>query len=231
VRFAIVVFPGSNCDQDCYHIARDLLGCEADYVWHHDADLKGADAVILPGGFAYGDYLRAGALARFSPVMESVARFAKEGGPVLGICNGFQVLLEAGLLPGAMRVNRGLRYVCRDVFLKVESIETPFTRLYEPGQVVKMPIGHMEGNYTAPPEVLAELAREKRVVFRYCDAKGQVIDAANPNGATDGIAGVANRDGNVVGLMPHPDRCSEALLGNEAGRRMFESVVSALAVR
>jgi phosphoribosylformylglycinamidine synthase len=231
MRFAIVVFPGSNCDQDCYHIAKDLLGCEADYVWHHDTDLKDADAVILPGGFAYGDYLRAGALARFSPVMESVARFAKEGGPVLGICNGFQVLLEAGLLPGAMRVNRGLRYVCRDVFLKVESVETPFTRLYEPGEVVKMPIGHMEGNYTAPPEVLVQLSRDRRVVFRYCDAKGQVTDEANPNGATDGIAGVANREGNVVGLMPHPDRCSEQLLGNEAGRKMFESVVSALAVR
>jgi phosphoribosylformylglycinamidine synthase len=231
MRFAIVVFPGSNCDQDCYHIAKDLLGCEADYIWHHDKDLKGADAVILPGGFAYGDYLRAGALARFSPVMESVARFAKEGGPVLGICNGFQVLLEAGLLPGAMRVNRGLRYVCRDVNLKVESVDTPFTRLYEPGEVVKMPIGHMEGNYAAPPEVLAELARQRRVVFRYCDAEGRVTDEANPNGSTDGIAGIANREGNVVGLMPHPDRCSEALLGNEAGRKMFESVVSALAVR
>ncbi|MGH9367034.1 MAG: phosphoribosylformylglycinamidine synthase subunit PurQ [Thermoanaerobaculia bacterium] len=231
MRFAVVVFPGSNCDQDCYHIAKDLLGCEADYVWHHDTDLKDADAVILPGGFAYGDYLRAGALARFSPVMESVARFAKEGGPVLGICNGFQVLLEAGLLPGAVRVNRGLRYVCRDVFLKVESTDTPFTRLYTPGEVVRMPIGHMEGNYTAPPEVLSELARANRVVFRYCDREGRVTDEANPNGAEDGIAGIANREGNVVGLMPHPDRCSETLLGNDAGRKMFESVVSALAVQ
>jgi phosphoribosylformylglycinamidine synthase len=229
MRFAIVVFPGSNCDQDCYHIAKDLLGCEADYVWHKDTDLKGADAVVLPGGFAYGDYLRAGALARFSPVMESVARFAKEGGPVLGICNGFQVLLEAGILPGAVRVNRGLRYVCCDVFLKVENVETPFTRLYEPGEVVKMPVGHMEGNYTAPPEVLAELARERRVVFRYCDAKGNVTDEANPNGAAEGIAGIASREGNVVGLMPHPDRCAERVLGNKAGRRMFESVVAALA--
>jgi len=231
VRFAVVVFPGSNCDQDCYHIAKDLLGCEAEYVWHHDKDLKGADAVILPGGFAYGDYLRAGALARFSPVMESVAKFAGEGGPVLGICNGFQVLLEAGLLPGAMRVNRGLRYVCRDVFLRVENVETPFTGLYQPGEVVRMPIGHMEGNYTAPPAALAELEREKRVVFRYCDPKGLVTEDANPNGATGGIAGIANAAGNVVGLMPHPDRCAEGLLGNEAGRKMFESVVSALAVR
>jgi phosphoribosylformylglycinamidine synthase len=231
LRFAIVVFPGSNCDQDCYHIARDLLGCEADYVWHHDTDLKDADAVILPGGFAYGDYLRAGALARFSPVMESVAKFAREGGAVLGICNGFQVLLEAGLLPGAVRVNRGLRYVCRDVYLKVENVETPFTRLYQPGEVVSMPIGHMEGNYTAPPDVLADLERTHRIVFRYCDAKGRVTEQANPNGAVAGIAGVANREGNVVGLMPHPDRCAEGILGNEAGRRMFESVVAALAPR
>ena len=231
MKFAIVVFPGSNCDQDCHHVAKDLLGCEAEYVWHHETDLKGADVVILPGGFAYGDYLRAGALARFSPVMDSVAKFAKEGGPVLGICNGFQVLLEAGLLPGAMRVNRGLRYVCRDVFLKVENVETPFTRLYDSGAVVKMPIGHMEGNYTAPPDVLDALAREKRVVFRYCDAKGQVTDAANPNGAANGIAGICNAGGNVVGLMPHPDRCAEGVLGNDAGRKMFESVVSALAVR
>jgi phosphoribosylformylglycinamidine synthase len=231
VKFAVVVFPGSNCDADCYHIAKNLLGCDAEYVWHHDKDLRGADAVILPGGFAYGDYLRAGALARFSPVMESVAKFAMEGGPVLGICNGFQVLLEAGLLPGAMRVNRGLRYVCRDVFLKVENADTPFTRLYAAGDVVRMPIGHMEGNYTAPPEVLEELEREKRIVFRYCDREGRVTDAANPNGAEGGIAGIASREGNVVGLMPHPDRCAEGLLGNEAGRKMFESVVSALAVR
>jgi phosphoribosylformylglycinamidine synthase subunit PurQ / glutaminase len=231
VKFAIIVFPGSNCDADCLHIARDLLGCEADYVWHKETSLKDADAVILPGGFAYGDYLRAGALARFSPVMDSVARFARAGGPVLGICNGFQVLLEAGLLPGAMRVNKGLRYVCRDVFLRVENIDTAFTRLYEKGSVVEMPIGHGEGNYTASPEVLDELSHEGRVVFRYCDAEGRVTDSANPNGATAGIAGISNREGNVVGLMPHPDRCSEGLLGNDVGRRMFESVVTAPALR
>jgi phosphoribosylformylglycinamidine synthase len=231
VKFAIVVFPGSNCDADCWHIARDLLGCEADYVWHKETDLKAADAVILPGGFAYGDYLRAGALARFSPVMESVSRFAKDGGPVLGICNGFQVLLEAGLLPGAVRVNKTLRYVCRDVFMRVENTETAFTHLYEPGQIVRMPIGHGEGNYTAPPETLEELNREGRVVFRYCDEEGRINDAGNPNGAAENIAGIANREGNVVGLMPHPDRCSEGLLGNDIGRKMFESVVSALAPR
>ncbi len=229
MKFAIVVFPGSNCDQDCYHVARELLGQEAEYVWHRDTDLKGADVVVLPGGFAYGEYLRAGALARFSPVMETVAGFARRGGPVLGICNGFQVLLEAGLLPGAIRVNRGLRYVCRDIHLRVERTDTPFTNLYSPGEVVKMPIGHMEGNYTAPPEALAELERKGQVAFRYCDPLGNVVDSANPNGAADGIAGLANREGNVVGLMPHPDRCSEALLGNDQGRKMFESVVQAYA--
>jgi phosphoribosylformylglycinamidine synthase len=231
VKFGIVVFPGSNCDEDCHHVAKDLLGCEAEYVWHHDRDLKGADAIILPGGFAYGDYLRAGALARFSPVMESVAAFAKEGGPVLGICNGFQVLLEAGLLPGAMQINRGLRYVCRDVWMRAENTDTPFTALYEKGEVVKMPVGHMEGNYTATADELAALERDGRVVFRYCDPQGRATDEANPNGAAANIAGIRNAAGNVVGLMPHPDRCSEKLLGNDMGLRMFQSVVSALAAR
>jgi len=231
VKFGIVVFPGSNCDEDCHHVATDLLGCEADYIWHHERDLKGADAVILPGGFAYGDYLRAGALARFSPVMETVAAFAKDGGPVLGICNGFQVLLEAGLLPGAMQINRGLRYVCRDVWMRAENTDTPFTSLYERGEIVKMPVGHMEGNYTASPETLAELERGSRVVFRYCDPQGRVTDEANPNGAVANIAGIRNAEGNVVGLMPHPDRCAERLLGNDMGLRMFQSVVSALAAK
>ena len=231
MKFAIVVFPGSNCDADCYHVAKDLMGCEAEYVWHHDRDLRGADAVILPGGFAYGDYLRAGALARFSPVMDSVAAFAAGGGAVLGICNGFQVLLEAGLLPGAMQINRGLRYVCGDVHMRVENDATPFTSLYPKGSVVTMPIGHMEGNYTAPPEVLARLEGEGRVVFRYCDTQGRIVDSANPNGAERNIAGICNAEGNVVGLMPHPDRCSERLLGSAAGIKMFESAVAALAAR
>jgi phosphoribosylformylglycinamidine synthase I len=231
MKFGIVVFPGSNCDRDCEHVARELLGCEAEFVWHADTDLKGSDVIVIPGGFAYGDYLRAGALARFSPVMESVAKFAKAGGPVLGICNGFQVLLEAGLLPGAMRVNRGLRYVCRDVYMKVENTDTPFTRLYEPGAVVKMPIGHMEGNYTAPAASLEALEAEGRVVFRYCDERGEVSEAGNPNGAEHGIAGIRNAAGNVVGLMPHPDRCSENLLGGDAGLNMFRSAVESLALR
>ena len=231
MKFGIVVFPGSNCDADCHHVATELLGCEAEYIWHHDRDLKGADAIILPGGFAYGDYLRAGALARFSPVMESVAEFARKGGAVLGICNGFQVLLEAGLLPGAMQINRGLRYVCGDVHMRVENVATPFTALYGKDSVVKMPIGHMEGNYTAPPDVLDALEREGRVVFRYSDPEGRIVDAANPNGAARNIAGICNPEGNVVGLMPHPDRCSEGLLGNAIGLRMFESVATALAAR
>jgi phosphoribosylformylglycinamidine synthase len=231
MKFAIVVFPGSNCDADCHHVVKDLLGCEAEYVWHHDRDLKGADVVILPGGFAYGDYLRAGALARFSPVMDSVAAFAARGGAVLGICNGFQVLLEAGLLPGAVQINRGLRYVCGDVHMRIENDATPFTSLYEKGSVVTMPIGHMEGNYTAPPDVLDRLDRDGRVVFRYCDAEGRVVDSANPNGAARAIAGISNAEGNVVGLMPHPDRCSELILGNASGIKMFESAVAALASR
>jgi phosphoribosylformylglycinamidine synthase I len=231
LKFGIVVFPGSNCEADCAWVVENLPGGEWEYVWHRDHDLKGADALILPGGFAYGDYLRAGALARFSPVMESVAEFAQSGGPVLGICNGFQVLLEARLLPGAVRVNRGLRYLCRDVHLRVESNRTAFTRLYEPGHVVRMPIGHMEGNYVASPETLAELNSEGRVVFRYTDEAGGLSDAANPNGAMEAIAGIANREGNVVGLMPHPDRCAEGVLGNAAGRAMFESAVTALAER
>jgi phosphoribosylformylglycinamidine synthase len=228
LKFAIVVFPGSNCERDCEHVVSEILGCQAQFIWHQETDLRGADVVVIPGGFAYGDYLRAGALARFSPVMEGVARFAKEGGPVLGICNGFQVLLEAGLLPGAMRVNRGLRYVCRDVHLKLETADTPFTRLYERGAVVKMPVGHMEGNYTATGSVLDELEAEGRIVFRYCDEFGQVTDASNPNGAERGIAGICSRERNVVGLMPHPDRCSEPLLGNAGGLKMFQSAVEAL---
>jgi phosphoribosylformylglycinamidine synthase I len=231
MKFGIVVFPGSNCEHDCDHIVRHLLGCEAEYLWHDRKDLAGADALILPGGFAYGDYLRAGALARFSPVMDAVARFARAGGPVIGICNGFQVLAEARLLPGALRINRGLRYVCKDVYLRCERPETAWTSGYARGEVVRMPIGHMEGNYTASPEVLEELRREDRIVFRYASAAGEATDEANPNGAEDNIAGICSREGNVVGLMPHPDRCSEEILGNAAGLKVFQSVVQWVADR
>jgi phosphoribosylformylglycinamidine synthase len=225
MKFAIVVFPGSNCEHDCFHIVRDLLGCEAEYVWHHETDLKAPDAVILPGGFAYGDYLRSGAMARFSPVMGPVAEFAAKGGPVVGICNGFQVLCEARLLPGALRVNRTLRYLCQDVHLACENERTPWTSSYARGEVVRMPIGHGEGNYTASPEELARLERDNRVVFRYVEADGRRSDAANPNGSESAIAGICNDGGNVVGLMPHPDRCSEEIVGNAAGLALFRSCV------
>jgi phosphoribosylformylglycinamidine synthase I len=229
MKFSIVVFPGSNCDHDCDYIARHLLGEQSELIWHHDTNLKSPDAVILPGGFAYGDYLRAGAMGRFSPIMGAVEEFAKRGGPVLGVCNGFQILCEAHLLPGALRVNKSLRYLCQDVFLRCENAATPWTSLYRPGQVVKMPIGHGEGNYTAPPETLAKMRESGRIVFRYCDADGRESDAANPNGSEDSIAGICNAAGNVVGLMPHPDRCAEAILGNDAGLAMFRSCVEAVA--
>jgi phosphoribosylformylglycinamidine synthase len=229
MKFAIVVFPGSNCEHDCFHIVRDLLGCSAEYVWHHETDLKSPDAVILPGGFAYGDYLRSGAMARFSPVMGPVAEFAEKGGPVVGICNGFQVLCEARLLPGALRVNRTLRYLCRDVHLACENNRTPWTSAYGKGEIVRMPIGHGEGNYTAAPEVLGRLERENRIVFRYVEPDGRRSDPSNPNGSDSAIAGICNAEGNVVGLMPHPDRCSEAIVGNAAGLGLFRSCVEWIA--
>ena len=227
MKFGIVVFPGSNCDADCHHVAKDLLGCEADYIWHEDKDLKGADAVILPGGFAYGDYLRAGALARFSPVMEAWRISRRRAAPVLGICNGFQVLLEAGLLPGsdADQPRPALR-LPRHPHAGRERRDTPFTSLYAKGEVVTMPIGHVEGNYTAPPEIAGRArAGAPRRLPLLRRARAASSTPANPNGAARGIAGIANREGNVVGLMPHPDRCSEGLLGNAAGIKMFESAV------
>lgn len=229
MKFAIVVFPGSNCDHDTYHAVKHVLGQAAAFVWHKDTDLAGADVVILPGGFSHGDYLRTGAIARFSPVMRSVAAFARQGGPVLGICNGFQILLEAGLLEGAMLRNRGLKFVCDHVFVRVEQTATPFTRGLEAGRVLRLPIAHGEGNYYAPPDVLDRLERNGQVVFRYADAEGRVTDEANPNGSARGIAGLCNEAGNVVGLMPHPERACEALLGSEDGRAIFEAAVAALA--
>jgi phosphoribosylformylglycinamidine synthase len=229
ITFGIVVFPGSNCDQDAYHAASDVFGQRAEYLWHKDTDLKGADVVILPGGFAHGDYLRTGAIARFSPIMPAVVDFARRGGPVLGICNGFQVLLEAGLLPGAMLRNRDLRYHCEHVIVRVEQTDTPFTESASKGQLLRIPIAHGEGNYFADAETVAELEASRRVVFRYCDEHGDVTDAANPNGALNNIAGICNAARNVVGLMPHPERACEGVLGSADGRVMFESVARALA--
>jgi phosphoribosylformylglycinamidine synthase subunit PurQ / glutaminase len=228
MKFAIVVFPGSNCDHDAYHAARDVLGQDADYVWHKDTDLKGADVVILPGGFAHGDYLRCGAMARFSPIMREVQAFAARGGPVLGICNGFQVLLEAGLLPGAMLRNRSLKFQCEHVHIRVEQTDTPFTLACRRGQVLRIPIAHGEGNYFAEPEVIARLDANRQVVFRYTNATGLVVDDANPNGSAAAIAGLCNEARNVVGLMPHPERACEPVLGSADGRLIFESVVAAL---
>ena len=228
MKFAVVVFPGSNCDHDAYHAAKHVFGQDAEFVWHKETSLKGADAVILPGGFSHGDYLRTGAIARFSPIMASVADFARRGGAVLGICNGFQVLLEAGMLPGAMLRNRDLKFHCEHVWVRAEQTDTPFTLRAAPGQVLRIPIAHGEGNYFAEPEVLQALESSGRIVFRYCDASGRVTDAANPNGSLNNIAGICNESRNVVGLMPHPERACETVLGSADGRVMFESVISAL---
>lgn len=225
MRFGIVVFPGTNCDADTLWVLREVLQQPAEAVWHEDTDLSRFDAVILPGGFAHGDYLRAGAIARFSPVMSAVKEFAAAGGPVLGICNGFQVLVEAGLLPGAMMRNTGLRFVCKDVHLRVESANTRFTRVCRPGQVLCLPIAHNEGAYYADPETLVRMNARGQVLLRYCDPSGRVTLAANPNGSVENIAGLCNERGNVFGLMPHPERAAEPLLGSADGRLLFESLL------
>jgi phosphoribosylformylglycinamidine synthase len=225
MKFGIVVFPGSNCDEDAFHAAKDVFGQDAEYLWHKDADLKGADVLILPGGFAHGDYLRTGAMARFSPIMAPVKAFAERGGPVLGICNGFQILLESGLLPGAMLRNKGLKYRCEHVYLRVEQTDTPFTAAARVGQVLKIPIGHGEGNYFAPPDMLERLEAGHQVILRYTDQQGNVDEASNPNGSVHAIAALCNERRNVVGMMPHPERACEALLGGVDGRVIFDSIV------
>ncbi len=231
MTFAIVVFPGSNCDHDAQYAIQHVLGRNAVFVWHKDASLGGADVVILPGGFSHGDYLRTGAIARFSPVMAAVAEFAARGGPVLGICNGFQILLECGLLPGAMLRNRDVQFHCEEVGVRVERTDTPFTGRCRPGQRLRLPIAHGEGNYYAPPETIDALESAGRVVFRYADAAGRDTDAANPNGAIHNIAGICSERRNVVGLMPHPERACEAMLGSSDGLVLFESVIDALGRR
>jgi phosphoribosylformylglycinamidine synthase len=230
MKFAIVVFPGSNCDHDAHYTASHVLGQDAEFVWHKDTSLGGADVVILPGGFAHGDYLRTGAIARFSPVMKAVQAFADAGGPVLGVCNGFQILLEAGLLPGAMLRNRDLKFICEHVAIRVEQTDTPFTNACRQGQILSIPINHGEGNYYAADDVLDLLERERRVIFRYVDAAtGEPTAAANPNGAARNIAGICSERRNVVGMMPHPERACEPALGSRDGLVLFESVVRALA--
>lgn len=227
MRFGILVFPGSWSHQDFHWVLNDILGYDAFYIWHKDTNLKGADCVILPGGFSYGDYLRAGAIARFSPAMQAVAEFAERGGLVLGSCNGFQVLCEAGLLPGALMRNSSLQYRCQWVHLRVESELTPFVAGLQ-GRVLKMPISHGEGRYYVDLETLRQLHEHGQVIFRYCEADGNVSFEANPNGSIMNIAGVSNRHGNVLGLMPHPERASEAIVGSEDGRLLFGGAVKVL---
>ncbi|HVG30713.1 MAG TPA: phosphoribosylformylglycinamidine synthase subunit PurQ [Pyrinomonadaceae bacterium] len=229
MKFGVIIFPGSNCDHDAYHVISKHVGQPVSFVWHKETDLSSYDCVILPGGFSYGDYLRAGALARFSPVMRSVKEFAARGGLVLGICNGFQILCEAGLLPGALMRNRDLHFLCQHVRVRVETTDTPFTNELTRGEVLSLPIAHAEGNYTCDDATLGELQTGDRVVLRYCDAEGRTTDESNPNGARDSIAGICNRARNVFGMMPHPERACEELLGSSDGRGVFRSLASTLA--
>jgi len=225
LRFGVIVFPGTNCDRDTYHVIDTVFRQPVEYIWHQDTDLSPYDCVILPGGFSYGDYLRAGAIARFSPVMRSVERFAREGGLVLGICNGFQVLLEAGLLPGAMLRNDHLQFRCSWVHVRVESTDSPFTSACEEGQVLKLPIAHQEGSYYAPEDLLRQLERRSQILLRYCDPQGRVTRESNPNGSLENIAGICNEGRNVFGLMPHPERCCEPVLGGTDGTFIFRSIL------
>jgi phosphoribosylformylglycinamidine synthase len=229
MKFGIVTFPGSNCDYDAFQAVTDVLGEEATYLWHKDHDLQGSDVVILPGGFSYGDYLRAGAIARFSPIMREVVAHAKGGGPVLGICNGFQIACEAGLLPGALMRNSHLQFVSAEVRIRVENADTMFTNLYERGEVLTMPVAHGDGRYVAPAGMLEELEGEGRVVFRYADAQGNISGEANPNGSERNIAGIVSESGNVLGMMPHPERACSPLLGSDDGVRLLESILARVA--
>jgi phosphoribosylformylglycinamidine synthase I len=231
MKFGVIIFPGSNCDHDAYWTIQHVAKQPVTFLWHESHDLQNCDAIIVPGGFAYGDYLRTGAIAKFSPVMESVRRFAEGGGMVLGICNGFQILCESGLLPGALMRNTGLKYVCKPVQVRVENAATPFTNACSQGEVLTIPIGHMEGNYFCDPESLGELQRNDRIVFRYATPAGEVSASGNPNGSLDNIAGICSEGGNVVGMMPHPERSAEPELGCTDGMKVFHSMVGALASR
>lgn len=225
MKFGIVVFPGSNCDHDCEHVVTEVLGQEAEFLWHKDADLKGSDCLILPGGFSYGDYLRSGAMAACSPIMNSVKKFASDGGLVVGICNGFQILQEAGLLPGALMRNATLKFICRDIRVRVERTDTPFTCACREGEVLRIPIAHMDGNFAMPDADHDMLEKNRQVLFRYCDHDGALSADRNPNGSERHIAGVLGSGGNVCGLMPHPERASEDALSNREGVKVFESIV------
>jgi phosphoribosylformylglycinamidine synthase len=223
--FGVIVFPGSNCDHDAYHALKHVMGIETRFIFHKDTDLNGIDGIIVPGGFSYGDYLRSGAIARFSPVMQAVAEFAAKGGPVIGICNGFQILLESGLLPGAMLHNQQLRFTCKQVWLKTETYNTPFTTLVPKDKILRIPVAHGEGNYYADENTLKRLQDQDQIVFTYCNADGNATADANPNGALANIAGICNETRNVLGMMPHPERAMESILGSEDGRYIFESII------
>jgi phosphoribosylformylglycinamidine synthase I len=231
MKFGVITFPGSNCDHDAYWAAHKVAGQPATFLWHDSEDLENCDVIIVPGGFAYGDYLRTGAIAKFSPVMGAVRRFAEGGGLVIGICNGFQILCESGLLPGALMRNRGLKYVCKPVWVRVENAETPFTNACRPGEVLQIPIGHMEGNYFCDEATLAELKRDQRIVFRYVTPQGEVTEEANPNGSLENIASICSAGRNVLGMMPHPERSAEPELGCTDGVKIFQSLVAAMAAK
>jgi len=228
MKFGVLVFPGSNCDHDTYNVLSEIAHQPVTFLWHDSEDLQNVDAVLVPGGFAYGDYLRTGAIARFSPVMQSVRKFADAGGLVLGICNGFQILTESGLLPGALMRNAGLKYICKQVHLRTETTNSPFTNALNPGEVLQIPIGHMEGNYYCDAETLHELESEDRIAFRYATPVGEITPGANPNGSLANIAGILNKGRNVLGMMPHPDRSSESLLGSADGYKIFASMLTGL---
>ncbi len=228
MKFGVLVFPGSNCDHDTYNVLARELNAPVTYLWHASHDLESSDAILVPGGFAYGDYLRTGAIARFAPIMQSVKHFAATGGLVMGICNGFQILCESGLLPGALMRNRGQRYICRQVHLRTDCANSPFTHTTPRGSVLQMPIGHMEGNYFCDDATLATLRNHDRIAFRYSTPTGDITPAANPNGSLENIAGILSEGRNVLGLMPHPDRSSESLLGSADGLRLFQSLTHSL---
>lgn len=229
MKFGVIVFPGSNCDHDAYHVVSKHVGQPVDFVWHKQTDLSGYDALIVPGGFSYGDYLRAGALARFSPVMKAVKDFAASGKFVFGVCNGFQILCESGLLPGALMRNENLHFVCRHVNVRVETSAMPYTSELKNGEILSIPIAHAEGNYVCDDATFAELENNNQIIFRYCDASGELSREANPNGSRSNIAGISNREGNVLGMMPHPERACEELLGSNDGRDIFRSLTKAIA--
>lgn len=228
LKFGVVIFPGSNCDYDTFFVLKDVLKQDTSLLWHKEHDIKNVDCIVLPGGFSYGDYLRSGIIAKFSPLMQEVKEFALNGGLVLGICNGFQVLLELGLLPGAMLRNKNLKFLCQFVHIKIENDNTLFTHKGKKGQVLKIPIAHYDGNYYTPPEKIQEIKKNNQIVFRYSETNGKLSEEANVNGSVENIAGLINKEGNIMGMMPHPERASEALLGSEDGRYIFESIISSI---